>query len=76
MYEDARTSVKCSMGNTGKFESKIAKILSKRKGIQDNAVGVHQRFCLSPLLFIIVSEHVRREVPWYNLYDRIVVDEK
>ena len=67
MYEDARTSVRSGIGNTGKFEIRV---------------GVHQGSCLSPLLFIIVmdaiSEHVRREVPWDMLYadDLIVADEE
>jgi len=57
MYEDARISVECSIGNTGKLKIRV---------------GVHQGSCLSPLLLIIVmnamSEHVRREVPWDMLY--------
>src|SRR3984885_572296 len=61
MYEGARTTVRSSIGNTGKFEIRV---------------GVHQGSCLSPLLFIIVmdavSEHVGRDVPWDIL---IVADE-
>ena len=54
MYEDARTSMKCSIDNTGTFQIRV---------------GVHQESCISPLLFIIameaISEHVRREVHIY-----------
>jgi hypothetical protein len=53
MYEGARTSVRCTVGNTATFEIRV---------------GLHQRFCLSPLLFIIVmdaiAENIERKVPW------------
>ena len=66
MYEEARTSVKCRIGNTRKFEIRV---------------GVHQGSCLSRLPFIIVMdailEHVRREVPWDMLYaDDLIVANK
>ena len=66
MYEDARTLARCSIGNTGKFEIRV---------------GVHQRSCLSPLLYIIVmdarSGHVRREVILGMLYSvDLIVAEK
>jgi hypothetical protein len=66
MYDGARTSVRCRTGGTVEFEIRV---------------GVHQRSCLSPLLFIIVmdaiSENIRRDVPWDMLYtdDLIVVDD-
>ena len=57
MYDGARTVVKTSNGNTDSFEIKV---------------GVHQGSCLSPLLFIIVmdvvSEYVRKDLPWDMLY--------
>src|SRR6218665_861226 len=39
--EDARTSMRCSIDNTGTFEIRV---------------GVHQGSCLSSLLFIIVMD--------------------
>src|SRR6218665_1989779 len=51
MYDDARTSMRCGIDNTGTFKIRV---------------GVHQGSCISPLLFIIVMdailENVRREV--------------
>ena len=44
-------------------------------------VGVHQGFCLSPLLFIMVlealSQEFRTECPWENLYgdDLVIITE-
>jgi len=65
--EGAMPSVRCRIGNTGKFEIRV---------------GMHQESCLSALLFILVMdailEHKRREVPWDMLYayDLIVADKK
>ena len=57
MYEDARTVVRTSVGETEPFEVKV---------------GLHQGSILSPLLFIIVMDVVTREIreglPWELLY--------
>lgn len=66
MYEGARTSVRCRVGNTANFEIRV---------------GLHQGSCLSPLLFIIVmdalAENIGRKVPWDILYadDLIIADD-
>ena len=57
MDDGTVTTVRSGRGKTLAFEIKV---------------GVHQRSCLSPLLFIIVmdtvSEYVRHDVPWDMLY--------
>ena len=57
MYDEASTTVRTGAGNTMIF---------------DIRVGVHQRSCLSPLLFIIIMDAAR----WDILYaDDLIVAE-
>ena len=67
MYKNSKTKVRCAVGTTESFEVKV---------------GVHQGSALSPLLFVVVmdviTEQVRREVPWNMMFadDVVLIQEQ